>query len=185
VTVNFEFTSEIQIKDNNIRPLRFESKEIKQGKTSLITYHFDYDSSFIDIKKTGFEGLIEYEKRMPIYAVYQDGLSIFYYARYNYFKDYTKDVPVLFNQDSSSIEINYNIIKKDIDIGAVDYDISSLLLQGSTNYQLVFGLTGEFSGWFTSDATRIPVKAKFKVKIGNVTLELKSWQRRNWVPPKY
>jgi hypothetical protein len=184
VTVNFEFTSEIQVINNNIRPLRFESKEIKEGKTSVLTYLFHYDSAYADIIKIGFDNQLEYEKRINLNSVFQDGLSIFYYARYNFFRDYRVDVPVLFNQDSTSFEINFNTEKKDVEIGAVDYDISSLLLEGFTNYQLVFGLTGEFSGWFSNDGARIPVKAKLKVKIGSVTLELRSWKRTNWNPPK-
>jgi hypothetical protein len=185
VTVDFKFISEIEVLDNLIRPLKFTSKEFKDGKTSTITYNFNYDSSSVYIKKIGFEGQTEYEKRMPLHSVYQDGLSIFYFARFSFFSNKAVDVPVLINQDSSSIHINFNTAKTDVDIGEVDYDISSLYLDGNTGYEFVFGLTGDFSGWFTNDAARIPAKAKLKVKIGNVTLELKAWKRHGWNPPKY
>jgi len=185
VTVNFDFSSEIQILNDNIKPLRFESRETKEGKTSILTYQFNYEDKYVDVKKFGFDSQTEYEKRIPMFAPYQDGLSVFYYARYNYFKNQKADVPVLFNQDSTNMQIEFNTAKTEIDIGAIDYDISSLLLQGSTSYQLVFGLTGDFSGWFSDDGSRIPVKAKLKVKIGSITLELKSWKHGNWNPPKY
>jgi Protein of unknown function (DUF3108) len=185
VTVDFNFTSEIEVLDNFVRPVKFISKEFRDGKVSIITYGFNYDSSSAYIKKIGFEGQTEYEERIPLYGVYQDGLSIFYFARFNFFSNKSVDVPVLINQDSSSIHINFNTAKTDIDIGEVNYDISSVYLDGSTNYKFVFGLTGDFSGWFTNDAARIPVKAKLKVKIGNVTLELKGWKRQGWNPPKY
>ncbi len=185
VTVDFYFSSEIEVLDNIIRPVKFTSKEFKDGKASILTYDFHYDSSYVYIKKNGYDGQLEYEKRMPLTTVFQDGLSIFYFARFNFFSNKAVDVPVLINQDSSSIHINFNTAKTDADIGEVNYDISSVYLEGNTDYQFVFGLTGDFSGWFTKDAARIPVKAKLKVKIGNVTLELKGWKRKGWKPPEY
>jgi hypothetical protein len=185
VNVDFYFISEIEVLDNYIRPLQFTSKEFKDGKASVLTYDFNYDSSYVYIKKTGYNGQLEYEKRMPLTTVFQDGLSIFYFARFNFFSNKSVDVPVLINQDSSSIHIDYNTSKTDADIDEVDYDISSVYLEGNTKYEFVFGLTGDFSGWFSNDAARIPVKAKLKVKIGNVTLELKGWKRQGWKPPQY
>lgn len=185
VTVDFYFVSEIEVMKNYIRPLKFTGKEFKDGRVSVLTYDFHYDSSYVYIKKTGYEGQIEYQMRRPLSAVFQDGLSIFYFARFNFFGNKSVDVPVLINQDSSSIHINYNTSKKDVDIDEVDYDISSVYLEGNTQYQFVFGLTGDFSGWFTNDAARIPVKAKLKVKIGNITLELKGWKRQGWNPPQF
>jgi hypothetical protein len=177
--------SEIEVMDSYIKPLKFTSKEYKEGKESVLNYDFKYDSSRVYIKKTGYEGNLEYEKTMPLNAVYQDGLSIFYYARFNFFNTKSVDVPVIINQDSSSIHLNFNNSKTDVEISEADYDISSVYLDGMTNYEFVFGLTGEFSGWFTNDEARIPVKAKLKVKIGNVTLELKGWKRKGWNLPEY
>ncbi len=185
VKVDFYFISEIEVLDNYIRPLKFTSREFKDGKESILTYDFNYDAGNVYIKKTGYDGNPEYEKTMPVQSVFQDGLSIFYFARFNFFSSKSVDVPVLINQDSSSIHINFNTSKTDVDISEADYDVSSVYLEGMTNYQFVFGLTGDFAGWFTSDEARVPVKAKLKVKIGNVTLELKGWKRKGWNPPEF
>ncbi len=185
VSVDFYFLSEIEVLDNYIRPLKFVGKEFKGGKESTLSYDFKYESSSVYIKKTGYDGNQEFEKTIPIYSVYQDGLSIFYFARFNFFSNKTVDVPVLINQDSSIIHINFNTARTDVEISETDYDISSVYLDGNTNYEFVFGLTGDFSGWFTNDEARIPVKAKLKVKIGNITLELKAWKRKGWSPPEY
>lgn len=185
VSVDYYFVSEIEVMDNYIRPVKFTGKEFHDGGSSTLIYNFNYDSSFVYIKKNGYNGQTEYEKRVPLTAVFQDGLSIFYYARYNFFSNKSVDVPALINQDSASIHINFNTEKTDAEIGPVSYDISSVYLEGNTNYQFVFGLSGDFSGWFTYDAARIPVKAKLKVKIGNVTLELVSWKRSGWSPPHF
>lgn len=185
VTVSYKFTSEIEIKDNNIRPVRFESQEFKDNKTSTLTYNFNYDSSFVDIRKIDYSGSEEYHKNMHLYTTYQDGLSIFYYARYNLFKNGTTLVPVLMNQDSTSMLINFSTAKKDVKISNISYDISSVFVDGTAYFIAVFGLTGDFTGWFSNDEARIPVKSKLKVKIGNITLELASWKRKNWAPPHY
>jgi len=71
VTVDFYFLSEIEVMDNYIRPVKFTSKEYKDGKESVLNYNFKYDSSLVHIKKTGYEGSMEYEKTMPLNAVYQ------------------------------------------------------------------------------------------------------------------
>lgn len=184
--VSFDFTSEIEIRNNNIRPLRFTAKEYKEGKTSELNYYYNYDSSIVYIKKIGFDGKQEYEKIFNFSIPYQDGLSIFYYARFNNFQKKYENVPVLFNNDSTGMILNFSTAITDMSIGEVDYDISTVELTGTTDYNLVFGLTGDFSGWFTSDKDRVPVKAKLKVKIGNVTLELKGWRKsNNWKPPRY
>jgi len=185
VYVNYVFKSQVEIKDNQIRPTYFESKETnKDSQQSLLTYNFNYDSGFVDIKKVGFNNQVEYTNRIQLNANYQDGLSIFYFARFNYFNSHREDVPVLINQDKANITLDFNTDKTNADIGAVNYDVSSVHLEGNTNYDLVFGLTGNFEGWFSNDNARIPLKAKFRVQIGNVTLELKTWKRLNWNPPK-
>lgn len=184
-SVNYEFKSQMEVKNNNLRPTHFESREFKDSKQSEITYIYNYDSGFVDIKKTGYNHETEYAKRVLLNSDFQEGLSIFYFARFNYFSRQKISVPVLINQDSANVNLEYDMNKTDISISDIEYDISSLHLEGSTGYELVFGLTGNFEGWFSNDNSRIPLKAKFKVKIGNVTLELKSWKRHNWTPPKY
>jgi hypothetical protein len=66
----------------------------------------------------------------------------------------------------------------------VNYPIMTTHFDGTANWTGVYGLTGSFEGWFSDDAARVPIKAKMKVYIGSVTLELQSWKRGNWQPPK-
>ena len=87
--------------------------------------------------------------------------------------------------DTALMKINFSNQKTDTDIDAVNYDINSVFLNGFSYFNAVFGLTGEFEGWFSNDNARIPIKAKLQVKIGNVTLEIYEWKRKSWSPPKY
>jgi hypothetical protein len=185
IDVSYDFESEMTVRNNSIYPNKFVSKEYRDEKVSIISYDFHYDSNYVYIKKTGFNNNTEYERKQVLNANYQDGLSILYYARYHSFTSAKKNVPALVNQDSMGLTINFNTEKEEIDIGEVDYDMASVYLSGYTNYQMVFGLTGEFEGWFSYDNARVPLKSKLEVKIGRVTVELKYWKRQGWTPPKY
>ncbi len=186
VYVNYEFYSEIEVSNGKIIPHKFTAYEFnKEGKQSVLTTNFNYDSDYVHIKKTGFTGDIEADKKIMSSTLFQDGLSIFYYARYNASYNGTQSVPVIMYVDTASMKINFNNSNTNVSIGAADYDISSVYLDGFAYFTAVFGLTGDFSGWFSNDHAKIPLKAKLKVKIGNVTLELKSWTRKSWTPPRY
>lgn len=185
VDVNYEFESEIEVNGLNIKPQKFTAYEYKNNKKSILTCIFTYDSVYIYIKKTGFEGNVEVDKIIRTSTVFQDGLSIFYYARLNSAQNETKYVPVIMHVDTALMKINFNNNRTDISIDEVDYDINSVHIDGFSYFVAVFGLTGEFEGWFSNDNARIPLKAKLQVKIGSITLELIQWKRKHWTAPKF
>jgi len=185
VYVNYEFRSEIEVKDGIVKPLKFTALEYKNESKSTLVCTFNYDSSFIDIQKTGFEGNQEVNKRIYTRTVYQDGLSIFYYARYNFSRTGVQYVPVLMYVDTSMMKLDYNTEKTDVGVSDIKYDVASVYLEGFAYFTAVFGMTGDFSGWFSNDAARIPIKAKLEVKIGSVTVQLVQWRRKDWKPPEY
>jgi len=45
-------------------------------------------------------------------------------------------------------------------------------------------LSGKFEGWFSDDNAHIPIKALMNVYVGKILIELKSWKRTGWIPPK-
>ena len=55
---------------------------------------------------------------------------------------------------------------------------------GQARWTGLYGLSGNFEGWFSNDEARVPIKAKMSVYIGSVVIELKSWKRPDWKPPK-
>jgi len=185
VDVDYDFISEIELKNGRMIPHKFTAYQYKDGKKSTLVTTFNHDSSFISLYKTGYEGNIEVDTRFSTSTVFQDGLSIFYYARYNTPKTRTEYVPVIMHTDTSIMKIDFNNAKTDVEIGEIDYDIASVYLEGFSYFKAVFGLTGDFSGWFSYDEARIPLKAKLQVEIGSITLELKSWKHGSWQPPRY
>ena len=116
---------------------------------------------------------------------YQDGLSLFYFARMNTGQQKKVNVPVFINEKHEKTYINFYKEVEDMDIDAVDYDIACVRLDGETEFRGVFGLTGYFEGWFSNDETAVPIVAKMQVIIGSITLELKQWKKKGWIPPKY
>ena len=116
--------------------------------------------------------------------LYQDGLSLFYNARLQSLSDKTKEtgerynVPVYINEKESSVRYSFNTKPENVDIDMVDYDIKCIRVAGVADFVGVFGLTGEFAGWFSDDEWRVPIKAKFNVTIGSITLELTSFKKK-------
>lgn len=158
----------------------------KKDYTTFTEYFFDYQKSKIRIKK----GKVEPEELWTdsttfAESMFHDGLSIFYYARMNVGKKKSESLPCFVNEEKVFTRVNYYDKVEKLNIDAVDYDIATVRLDGETDFVSVFGLTGYFEGWFSNDEAAVPIIAKMKVIIGNVTLELKSWKRSGWNPPKY
>jgi hypothetical protein len=185
VNIDYEFTSEIELNNGVVKPHKFTAYQFIDGKKLIITHDFNYDSNYILIKKVELDGSTSVDKKVYTSTVFQDGLSIFYYARFNTGKNLSKDVPVIMHVDTASMKINFTDKKTDVSISESDYDIASTFVDGFSYFKAVFGLTGDFSGWFSYDEAKVPLKARLQVEIGNITLELKEWKRKGWSPPKF
>ena len=158
----------------------------RSDDTTYSEYNFDYEHSLVKIKEENSdESVPEFDTTVSIDQKYQDGLSIFYYARMNSGQDKKEEIPTFIDKKKGTTDIAFENNDEDVSIDAVDYDINCVHLEGEAHFISIFGLTGDFEGWFSNDEAAIPIKAKMKVFIGNITLELKSWKRRGWEPPKY
>jgi Protein of unknown function (DUF3108) len=154
--------------------------------TSYTDYTFNYDSSKVRIQKGKVEPHeVWTDSTASIHKKYQDGLSIFYYARANIGEDTSEDVPCFVKEIKGITKINFYNKITEASIDAVNYKISCYKVDGDIKFISIFGLTGYFEGWFTADSASIPVLAKMKVIIGSISIQLKSWKREGWMPPKY
>lgn len=153
---------------------------------SYTEYYFNYDINSVRVKKGRFSPSKVWTDSIGLVdTFYQDGLSIFYYARMNSGKNFSVNVPCIVNEEKVKTRINFYNETESISIDAVDYDIACTRLDGEMDFISIFGLTGYFEGWFTNDEAKIPVVAKMKVILGNVRLELISWKRNGWQPPEF
>lgn len=151
-------------------------------------YYFRYDSSKIRIIKgkvsprqvwTDSTSNIEMDKK------YQDGLSIFYYARMNSGQKKSEEISGFVDEKKVSTTINFYDEVEEVSVDAIDYPVACVKVDGHLNFVSIYGLTGYYEGWFTNDEAAIPVLAKMKVMVGNITLELRKWNRSGWMPPEY
>lgn len=160
---------------------------VKKDEYSTFTdYYFNYDSSSIRIIKGKIEPYqLWTDSTVSINKKYQDGLSILYYARYLSGSGKSEEVPCFVSEKKGITTINtYNEVTG-ISIDAVKYKIACVKEDGHMNFISIFGLTGNFEGWFSDDAASVPIVAKLNVIIGDVKVELKSWDKPGWMPPKF
>ncbi len=183
VTLHQTYESTIS-SDNYSTFFRGVSKE--EEPFTYTEYYFNYDAKKVRVKKGRFKpAKVWKDSTVTIDKFYQDGLSIFYYARVNSGQNKSIDIPCFVNEKKETTKINFYKEETDVSIDAVDYDIACVRLDGELDFISIFGLTGHFEGWFSNDEASIPVVANMKVLIGNVRLELVKWKREGWKPPQF
>ncbi len=157
----------------------------KEYKT-FTEYNFNYAESNVSIKKGKVKPYqLWTDSTTQVDKKFQDGLSLLFYAMMNSGQDKSVNLPCFVNEEKVNTKVNFYSKSEPVEIDAVDYEIDCVRLDGHTDFVSLFGLTGNFEGWFTNDEVSVPVVAKMKVIIGNVTLELVEWKREGWAPPKY
>ena len=108
----------------------------------------------------------------------------FFHARNNLHQKKEAKIPTYIDTTEEITNINFLDERAEVEIDAVNYPIEVLQLEGNANFVGIFGLTGEFEGWFSNDIASIPIKARLKVILGNIRVELRRWNRENWIPPQ-
>lgn len=162
-------------------------KFVSNTKTSEGWYYeqtqFDYANKQIKIegynnKKLAKTDVIKTGRK------WSDGLSLFFIARQFLYAKKNLKIPTLMDKDTVHTSINFMVKKEKVNIDAVSYPVRTVYFSGNANWTGIYGMTGAFEGWFSDDYAAVPIRAKLKVYIGNVDIELKSWKRKGWGPPK-
>ncbi len=168
--------------DSTLFPLKFFAK-IFDDDTVFVEYNF-IKGKKVEIKKGKFNASKPWldSTAIMIHQV-QDGLSILFYTRMNFDEEKTLSVPCFVNEKEEEAVINFYNQQESISIEAVDYEIDCRYLDGKTDFVSVYGLTGDFEGWFSNDSFSVPIKAKLNVVIGSINFELISWNKNLWNPP--
>ena len=170
--------------DSNFYPVEFLGLMFDID-TNFVRYKFGHDS-LIEITKGDFNsGEIIVDSTASVNTKFQDGLSILFYARNFVGNDTSLVIPCFVNEKEEETKINFYSEIEPVEIDHVDYEIRCLKIDGETDFVSVYGLSGEFEGWFSNDNNSVPIKAKMNVIIGSVTLELIKWNKNNWNPTRY
>ncbi len=171
--------------DSSVYSHAFVGKS-KEGKVwDFARYKFEYDRNRVLIDKGRRDTIIEHRDTTEIDRHMQDGLSLFFYARDQLFSGKRMNIPCFVAEKRVNTYIDFSQHeRKSVDLDAVDYPVDVIGFEGTAEFVGIYGLTGDFEGWFSNDEARIPIVAKMKVIIGSVTLELVSWKRPGWNPPR-
>jgi len=163
-----QFIGQVMIEDGSwdYHQIDFDYKKKKIRTQKWIHKEVFFDSTYHTSKK------------------YCDGLSLFFLAR-----QFTKigkriRIPTIVDYDTVFTIINFMNKKSESEIKAVKHKIRTVYFNGKAFWTGIYGLTGEFEGWFSDDDASIPIRAKMKVYVGNIDIELIEWDRNNWSPPK-
>jgi hypothetical protein len=112
-----------------------------------------------------------------------DGLSIAYFPRMFVHTAQTVNVPTILYGKLGTTTFHFTNKKVKEQLDAVEEPVRAVEIEGTTDVEGVFGMTGDFRGWFSDDSAAVPLKGKLKVLLGNVNVELIQWKRRDWNPP--
>jgi len=93
-------------------------------------------------------------------------------------------VPIIDDTVRSMISLMINEKKEPCSVAAFDFPLDSYRLSGHIDFTGTFGLTGDFVGWMATDSSSMPLKAKVRVLLGSVVVQLKEIRRDNWTPPR-
>ncbi len=114
----------------------------------------------------------------------QDGLSILYFARANVHSAHQLRVPTVVYGKLGTTHFAFDSQPTTTGIDALeDKKLRVKYFEGKAEFEGLYGLTGDFKGWFSDDEAAVPIKAEMKVLLGSVTIELTDWSRKGWQPP--
>ncbi len=170
--------------DNTVSySFKFEGRTQDNKSWQYDVADFEYDRKIILFsRRLGAKSV--FSKTFNTDKKWNDGLSLFFFPRKYLLLKKSIKVPT-FIEGLAYTTINFSGDDiREVEIDKVDYPIKTVYFTGKADYNGVYGFNGSFEGWFSADEARIPVKAKMKVLVGNVLIELSSWKRPGWKPPK-
>ncbi len=170
--------------DSNAVPRLFYAYEGKGDHTIKTTYDFRFDQKSVHvIVENIYSDRIEpvTDNWVPVEEVHRDVLALLFFARLKAGEpeEYVS-IPtfVLEGQDHCYFD-EMGVLKE------IKHDgtkIPAYYLKGKVKFIGIAGVKDDFEGWFSTDAQRVPIKAKMKAFFGSVTIQLE--EHKNWLAEK-
>jgi hypothetical protein len=151
---------------------------------SFSRYTFDYDHGRAVLEKGEKDTIVSKRDTIPLEGMFQDGLSLFFAAREHLLSGKSMTFPTMISEQKVTTRIAFSGKSEPAEVDAIDYPVDAVKFDGTADFVGIFGLTGDFEGWFSNDDARVPILAKMKVILGSVTIELVQWKRTGWTPPR-
>ena len=145
-------------------------------------YRFNYADSTIRFIYTDPEDPTNVRDEIqPIDTRLIDGLGMVFYARGNCHRSDLDTITTFYNARRGKVDFDFTGRSERIGIDVFEYKPKGHYIRGNVHMKGMAGLSGPFEGWFATDNRRPPLKARLKVFIGSVTLELIDW--KTWKAP--
>lgn len=159
----------------------FRFDERIDGVLYHAVYQFDYTDSLIAIELTDEkDSTRQIHKHIPLTDSIYDGTALLYYLRSCAGRMKTDTLLFLSNDKVEKAVVRFSRRVYPLKVGSLENRLSSFYLDGSIFEKTVAGLTGYFQAWIAADEQRPPLKARLKVFIGYITIELEEWN--GWQP---
>jgi len=113
----------------------------------------------------------------------EDSFSLAFFARAHARSHESVTLPLLVYGKVGLVHLTFTGERTAREIDAVEYPVRVLPVEGHLDVEGMFGMTGDFEGWFSDDDAAVPILARLNVILGSVTVELKEWSRKGWSPP--
>jgi hypothetical protein len=162
----------------------FSGRSKENDRWNYSRYAFEYDKKHVLMELGSNDTVVAKRETLEVHTPVQDGLSLFFWARDKLFAGKYLTVQAVVMEKLTTTQIAVADRRESVEVDAVDYPVDVVPFEGTADFVGIFGLTGDFKGWFSSDDARVPIMAKMKVIIGSVTIELMQWKRPGWVPPR-
>ena len=167
------------------------SVEKKDDEWGGLDYVYDLDARKIIVEniqvkspgETPYSRKVKDTLALPS-SRFVDGLSIAYFPRRFVHTTQSITVPTVLYGKLGETTFEFNENHKTVSIDALEDPVKVVEFTGRTSAVGIYGMTGEFTGWFSDDSAAVPIKGKLKVLIGSVTVELTKWNRAGWQPPQ-
>ena len=168
--------------DENFYPHLFVADETIDGVTYKTYYRFNHPERLVDVRMTDVEDTTRIiEKQIPMEETFQDGMSLIFFTRGNVRKGGTYNLTAFYEAKIGKLLLRVREKKSRIKIEAFNQLVDAFEVDGKANFKAIAGFQGKFRGWFATDRYAPPLYALLKVFIGNVSVELESWEK--WPAP--
>jgi hypothetical protein len=112
-----------------------------------------------------------------------DGLSIAFFPRRFIHRNVSVVVPTVLYGKMGKTTFHFSQKKTTETLEVLDRPVRMVEIEGTTSVVGIFGMTGDFRGWFSDDEAAVPLKGRLRVLLGSVDVELIRWKRTGWNPP--
>jgi len=145
----------------------------EEGVRMKSVYSFDHKNKNVHLTRTDTTGKTEeIVKDVSYKGELYDGVSLIYYARNTVNRMRIDTLQYIADDGYAKMIIDFKGEDKSLKIKAFKKKIPSARIEGFVYDKGIAGLSGKFKGWFSRDSRRLPLKAKLKVFIGSVIVEL-------------